>query len=470
MRKKLFFYFLAILFIPFLILATTVQAEKIMELKKETIYDVVTFEDIEIPAQYSLTVRNPNTYDDIFKIYTLLEADLKPEVSFQIEAGQEKTITVTLMPLEPLKERCKNRVCKIHYYFKAEKTGVIEDSFTIKIMSLEKIIRAKLPETISRDDSVLIFELNNWENINFGEIIFNFESDFGAVTENLTLTPDSSYTIEVDLDQLKLKISEAGNYEVKLKFLIKGKEYIITKTLKLEEFSSIVTTESTKFSFFGFTKLITKKNEGNVPKFIQVDVAKSRFEQAFTSTNIEPTSKEASGLVVIMKWQRELEPGETMNLEIHTDYTIPLIIVILIIIASLTIWLIKRPRVLIKKKAYRIKTKGGEFAIKIILFIKNVGSEIKNVKCNDTLPGMTKIYERFGAVKPDKIEKNRIMWNFGDLHPGEERIVSYIIYSRVIPVGTIIFPRATVSYTNIKDRRNIHYSNTLIVMGESIKT
>ncbi|UZE93552.1 MAG: hypothetical protein IB618_02120 [Candidatus Pacearchaeota archaeon] len=465
MKKMTLFYlvFTILLFsLPF------IQAQNnTLIIEKVAIYDVVTMEEVNIPAEYNVTIKNPNNYDDFFKIYTLLEASLGPASTQSVPAGLETTFTVILLPYDILKERCGEGTCKVQYYLKADRTGVIEDSFTIKILSLEKIISADVPTSIARDDSVLVFDVKNKENINLGEIQFTFESEFSTTEQTFSLEPKSSQKIELELDTGKLKTSKAGDYEAELKFLINDEyEHVVKKIITLEEITSIKTDESSKFTFFGFTKTITKKNEGNSPKFVTIEIIKNKFEHGFTSSSIPPTSEEPSGAIVSMKWQRELEPGESFSVEIHTDYTIPIIILILIIIVAVGIYLVKRPRLIVKKKAFKIQTKGGEFAIKLVLLVKNIGQQITNVKCTDRLPHMLKIYERFGASKPDKIEKNTLFWKFGDLMPGEERVVSYIIYSKVVPVGTITIPKAVVSYINKKDMRKVVSSNSLLVMGE----
>ncbi len=467
MKKEILFYFI----LAFLILPVLIQAQNnTLEIEKVPIYDVIVMENINIPATYNFTIKNPNNYDDFFKMYTLFDAQFSPLSKQSVPAGLETSFIVTLLPRESLREACGEGTCKIQYYLKADKTGVIEDTIPIRIFSIDKIIDANVPVSISREDTMLIFNITIKENINFGEIQFTFDSDFSQIEETLSIDPESSQKIELQLDTEKLKIAEAGDYEVELKFFINNEyEHVVKRNITLEEFSSIKTDESSKFGFFGFTKIITKKNEGNSPKFVTIEISKNKFEHGFTSSNIEPTFREPSGILVLMKWQRELEPGESFTIEVHTDYTIPVIILILIIIAIVAIWLMKRSRVIVKKKAYRIKTKGGEFAIKIVFFVKNIGREIKNVKCTDRLPRMVKLYERFGATKPNKIEKEKLVWNFGDLMPGEERVFSYIIYSKVIPVGTIRIPKAVLSYINTKERKQVVYSNELLVMGEAEK-
>ncbi len=467
MKKKIFFFMVLV----FLLFLPLIQAQNgTLVIEKQVIHDVVTMEEISIPATYNFTIKNPNNYDDFFKMYTLFDAQFSPLSRISVPANLETSVIVTFLPKKTLKEDCGEGTCKVKYYLKAERSGVIEDYIPIRIFPLSKIIETNIPSSITREDKVLIFNVTNKENIDFGGIQFTLDSEFSKIEKNITLGPESSEKIELQLDTEKLKVAEAGEYEVKLKFFINNEyEYVINKTIILEEFTSIKTEEKNKFSFFGFTKIITKKNEGNSPKLIMIEITKNKFEHAFTYSNIEPTSIETTDALVKMSWQRELEPGESFSVEVHTDYTIPVVILILIIIVVLAIWLAKRPRVIVKKKAFKIKTKGGEFALKLVLLIKNIGKPISNVKCTDKLPHMTKIYERFGASKPDKIEKNRLVWNFGDLMPGEERIVSYIIYSKVTPVGTIRIPKAVVSYINEKEMKRIAYSNELFAMGEPEK-
>ncbi|MCL6500727.1 MAG: hypothetical protein K6T16_01685 [Candidatus Pacearchaeota archaeon] len=456
--------FLAVL----LVSLSSAQENKPLVIEKQVIHDVVTMENINIPAEYNFTVNNPNNFDDFFKIYTLLDAKLAPIKKYPIAAGLRTNFVVTLLPTESLKNKCGEGSCQVQYYLKADRSGVVEDTFSVRILPLDKIISINVPSSITRDDTMIIFNVTNKENINFREVQLTFDSEFSKIEKKFTLGPKSSERVEMQLDTTKLKTAKFGDYDTKLKLFINNEyEYVIIQPITLQEFTSITTTEASKFSFFGFTRTITKKNEGNSAKLITIEIVKNRFEHAFTSSSIPATSVEASGALVTLKWQRELEPGESFTLEVYTDYTIPVITLILIILAALGIWLAKRPRVIVKKKAFKVKTKGGEFALKIVLLVKNIGKEIKNVKCIDRVPHMVKIYERFGVAKPDKIEKETLTWNFGDLAPGEERVISYIIYSKIVPVGAITLPRAMVSYTDAKDMRRGAHSNTLVVMGEA---
>ena len=456
------------LVLALILVSITVQA---FTFEKEAINDVVTLEPVNIPAKYSITIKNTNVYDDRFYVYTLGEVRLLPIIHSFIGSGQEKTIIVTLLPYEIFKEeRCiAGTICAVQYFIKGEKGAVIEDSLAFRILPLDEIINIKMPSSIDSETSLIAFNISNKKNIDLSQVFLTIDSDFFSTTETINLTPRSSKEIVLEVDKDKIKTAQAGDYIIRFKFLINDEyNHTIEKTLTLEELIDIETTQSKHFSFFSFTNIITKKNNGNSPKLVTVEVTKGRFEKAFTSSNIEPAYEKVDGAIT-MAWQRELEPGESFSVAIKTNYTIPVIVLIVIIIAVLAIYLTRKPRVIIKKKVYYIKAKGGEFALKLLLLVKNIGSEISEVKCRDTLPRMAKLYERFGVAKPDKIEKNYLGWDFGTLVAGEEKVLSYIIYSKIKPIGTIEIPKATLTYIDSKGKRCTKYSNKLFVLGEPEK-
>ncbi len=468
--KKTIFLILMLMFL-IVIITLPLAYSQTFEFSKQAINDVVALE-LSIPVKYDLTIKNNNVQDDSFKVYSILRPYLKvvPITSFLIPAGQEKTISLTALPFGLLK---KQGLYSFEYFIKGEKSGAITDSIFMEILPLENIISVKMPSSITRADSVLKFNITN-KNINLGTVKFILDSDFSKAEQDITLNARSSHKIELELDQDKLKTARAGENILKLTFFINdydGKvyEHITEKKILVEEFINIITTETTRIGILSFTEIITKKNEGNSPKLVTIETAKNKFEYSFSSFNIQPTYEKPSFNKVSIGWQREIEPGESFTIEIKTDYTIQVAILILAIIAAVIIYLKRRPHMIVKKKAIKIRTKGGEFALKIVLFIKNIGEEAKEVVCTEKLPIITKLYERFGAMKPDKIEKNKIVWKFGTLSPDESRVISYIIYSKVIPVGTIKIPKAVVSYIDAKEKKHVVYSNELAVLGEAEK-
>jgi len=97
----------------------------------------------------------------------------------------------------------------------------------------------------------------------------------------------------------------------------------------------------------------------------------------------------------------------------------------------------------LRKKVTFVKAKGGEFALKVSLFV-HAKKYIEKVQIIDRLPSLVKIYEKFGGETPTKVDEanKRIEWNFEKLETGEIRVISYIIYSKVGILGKFALPSA----------------------------
>lgn len=432
------------------------------EIEKTAINDVITAEDTGIPASYYLTIHNTNKFDENFRIFSILNIELNPKDPVAIEAGKDSTFVVTMVPSSKVKERCGAGECAVQYYIKGEQSDAVEDSLDIKIMPVDKIINTDVPSAITHESKDFFIILSNNESISFEKISLTAESDFfSATTANTSLEPKSSTDVVIEIDQSMLRALEAGDYSVRLTFLINDKySYVVEKHIELEEFSSITTIESTKLSFLGYTRVITKKNEGNAPELVTIEVNQNKFENTFTGYSVETAYKQPGDDGVAVGWQRQLDPGESMTVELKTNYTLPILFLAAIIAGSTTFYLQRRPRVVIKKKAYKVRTTTGIPALKIVLLVKNIGSEISGVVCTDYMPKLTELHERFGAAQPDVIDKNKMQWNFGTLLPDEEKVVSYIVYSKVAPLG-MNFPKAVVGYMDYKGKSHYTFSNNI---------
>ena len=126
--------------------------------------------------------------------------------------------------------------------------------------------------------------------------------------------------------------------------------------------------------------------------------------------------------------------------------------------------------IILKKKINFVKTKGGEFALKVSIKVK-ARRAIERISIMDKLPPIVKLYERYGTIAPDRIDekKRRIEWNLGSLNEGEDHILSYIIYSKIGVVGKFELPSAKAIYERegkIKETS----SNRVFFVSEPKKT
>jgi hypothetical protein len=456
MLKKLGSILLLTFFVIFFIANVNAEA---LTIQKKAINDVVAIE-LNIPTKYEITVTNKNSYDDYIDFVVLVNANITPEGKILVPAKQSKTIIGGILPLDRFKGNFM-----YEYYIRGEKSGATQDKMFIKMRPLSDILSVSMPQEITREDPIFPVQVVNKENINLSTVLVTVSSSAFTTMANAFIDANSNQTIDLPLDTGKLKTVEAGTYDFKLTFLLNNEyNYTIEKQIKLREFSNIVSESSTKRSFFGYTKTLTKKNNGNIKQLVTIELYQNPVEKVFSQFSLDSTSSEKSGSKTLFKWQRQIQPGESFVVVAKTDYTIPIVILALIIIAIVAYVIVKQKKVIVSKKALRVQTKGGEFASKIVLLARNVGnSEVGNITLIDRLPLTTQIYEKFGTVKPDKVEKHRLEWKFPSLLPGEEVVVSYIIYSKIKMLGTIELPRATFHCTNVKNKRLILNSNKIFV-------
>ena len=92
-------------------------------------------------------------------------------------------------------------------------------------------------------------------------------------------------------------------------------------------------------------------------------------------------------------WQKELQPGESFEIEVKTNYLLPVgcLAALIFIVVILTITL--KQKVIVRKRALRVQTKGGEYALKIIVTIKGTKLYYFLKRClNETIENRTLIY------------------------------------------------------------------------------
>ena len=237
----------------------------------------------------------------------------------------------------------------------------------------------------------------------------------------------------------------------------------------LGEKKGITSTED-KSGLLIVTETITKINVGNVVENIEIKLNRNIFSRLFTTFSIEPTTVERNGLMIEYTWMKQkLNPTDVYVVKATTNYIVPFLIIIVAILALFGFKRFSETKLEIKKSVSHVKTKNGEFALKIILSLK-AKKDIENVTLIDKVPPIVKIYKKFGMVKPDKIdaESRRIHWHIGDLNAGEERVFTYIVYSKVGVIGKFSLPEALGVFE--KDGK-IHEidSNKVFFMSAQVK-
>jgi len=276
-----------------------------------------------------------------------------------------------------------------------------------------------------------------------------------------------NFSVNVNSD--KLRKTKAGVYVIKSVFKTKKGDEKINGNLYIGIKKGITSTED-KSGFLVRTDTITKVNVGNVLENTKIEITRNIFSRLFTTFNIEPTTVERDGLLVKYIWVKDgLNPTEAYVVKAETNYILPFFVIIFAVLALFGFKRFSETKIELNKSVSHVKTKNGEFALKVMLSMK-AKKDVENVTLIDKVPPIVKIYKKFGMIKPDKIdiESRRVHWHIGDLNAGEERVFTYIIYSKVGIVGKFSLPEAVAVFEENSKIYEVN-SNKVFFMSDQIR-
>jgi len=452
MKKLLFFSLIWLL---------SLNLVSALEISGEYDTNVIVY-DVNNSIELMLDISNASS--GMYNLYTLADISIKPSEVFTIPEGFiEKKFIVT----------AKDNLDVDGYYsftYILNHRGVekVNGKMLIKLMNIEDVIEVS-SDSINPASGQVSFYVQNKESVNLKNLTAEFSSILFQTTKTFDLGANEKLEIFVDVDKEKLKKTKAGVYIIESLFQTKGGLKKIEGNLYLGEKKGITSTND-KSGLLIVTETVTKINVGNVVENIEIKLNRNIFSRLFTTFNTEPILVERNGLMIEYTWMKQkLNPTEAYTVKATTNYIVPFLIIIVAILALFGFKRFSETKLEIKKSVSHVKTKNGEFALKIILSLK-AKKDIENVTLIDKVPPIVKIYKKFGMVKPDKIdaESRRIHWHIGDLNAGEERVFTYIVYSKVGVIGKFSLPEALGVFE--KDGK-IHEidSNKVFFMSAQVK-
>ncbi|MBI2631515.1 hypothetical protein HYW75_00750 [Candidatus Pacearchaeota archaeon] len=420
----------------------------------------VVIAELDNPAVFDFIINNPNGIDSA-EIYSFLGVSFSPKGTFDIQSG-ENVIEVKAYPSKEVRKN--SGTFKFQYEIKTGNQGIYKNSLSIKIVPLKDSLTIKsFPLNI--DDKSVSLEIKNTQNTHLENIMLQFSSAFFNGELNVTLKPFEFANISIPIDTAKIQTLVAGNYIFNTKIIYDTAETNLEGTIKYLESENIVLTTESK-GLIVRKKSLTKKNEGNVPLTAEIEISKDIISRLFTTHSIQPDTFERKGLMVTYKWSKSLSPSESFSVSLKTNYTLPFILLLLIIIIGVFVKLYTRTALILTKRVFFVRTKGGEFALKVRIHVK-AKKKVENIQIIEKLPGGTQLYEKFG-VKPDHIDSSthRLFWNIIQLNAGEERVYSYIIYSKVRVFGRFELPQASASFER-NNKKEHAFSNRAYFVSET---
>ena len=433
-----------------------------MDISKKDISSMAIY-DLNKPAIFELTINNNGDEAEILQIYTLISRiDLEPKENFVVASHSEKIVEVKAYP------RNVPGYFSFEYKIKNAKDEIKTDNLAMSIVRLKDAFDIKsgniYPEL---KEATISFE--NKGGHSFESIQARFKSSFFDSTQVFSLGPNEKKDIKVDIDQAKSKELLAGPYIMDTEIIVEDKTASTSSIIDFTEQPGIKTTETLE-GWLVRRYEVTRDNKGNLPIDVEILIKRNFFSSWFTTFNIAPTNQDRVGLFTYSIFKKTIGPGESLDVVARTNWWF----LILIIVGAWLAWYLTKKYVTTKlvltKKVSFVKTRGGEFALKVSVIAK-ARDFVDKIRIVDRLPAMVKIYEKYKPVTPDKIdEKNRrIEWGIENLRKGEERIFSYIIYSKMGVIGKFELPTATAMYESHGQLKEVFSNRTFFINEPDVK-
>jgi len=393
------------------------------------------------------------------EIYSLVGVSFLPKEMFYLPSGRS-TIEVEAYPGEEIRKEEGNYA--FEYQIKGTGTDIFKDQLTIKIVKLENVLEIT-PSGINYGDEEVMIRVRNSQNLKLEDATLSMHSVLFDGTRKISLKPFESINLSVSIRTGEITDLAAGAYVVSSELEVDGIEVEFEDSVSYREKQDIES-KSTSKGLVIKTITIERINKGNLEVPDRISIKKNILTRLFTTFSVEPLITDREGLYVYYEWEKDLKPGESWNVDIKTNYTLPFILLLLIIFSGFAVYLYSRTSLVVRKRCSFVKTKGGEFALKVMLHV-NARKSLDNIEIFDRIPMATKLYTKAGMPHNFDEKIGKLKWKIDRLNAGEERIFSYIIYSNIKIVGRLGLAPATAHFvqdgksTYVKSNRTYFVSD-----------
>jgi hypothetical protein len=201
-------------------------------------------------------------------------------------------------------------------------------------------------------------------------------------------------------------------------------------------------------------RTITITNKGNTLKSDTVRLETSLKEKFFSRATPKFKAVKEDGRY-FFAWDVSLEPEESMTITLTTSYRL-LLLLALVIIAILAYRIAMSNPLIVKKKIMSVhKEHGGAISdLSVVMLLRNRGNEpITKLRVIERVSSMVKLKKDSfaGSMHPVKMHEHSkegtlLEYRFGELAPGDERIIKYKVYSKLHIFGTLSIKPTVVEF------------------------
>ena len=431
-------------------------------IEKQSVNEVMIL-GLNEPAIFDLKINNLGTSEDIM-FYSFFSPDVYPKGTVHVMGRNSEDVALKIYP----PEKINTGYYTFDYFIRNDDGEELSQKLMFNVIEFKDAFEIGSEEFDSESKTLKVY-VHNKVNFNFENVSVDFSSSFFDFSKNFNLGPNQKNEFVVTLNKDDFKKLMAGYYTFEAKIKAKEVEADLEGTLKFTE-KDILTTSKKTYGVIINTNLIEKTNEGNVITNTETVVRKNIVSRLFTSFDPEPNLVEREGFRVYYTWNSEIAPGDVAKITVKTNWTLPFVIVFLIVLILVIIKVYSRKDLVLRKKVSFVNAKGGEFALRVTLIAEARGP-VERISIIDRLPLLTKVHEKFGGEMPSRIdEKNkRIEWNFEKLQAGEKRVLSYIVYSKIGILGKFALPSATAVYESEGEVKEVQSNQAFFMLEPRTK-
>lgn len=402
--------------------------------------DAVLIKGLTNPATYNLQVTNNGPANDL-TFYTFFGEGLTPKSAVSFLASETKNITVLVYPRNDL---ALSGQTVFSYFIQGNDKTEVEEKLLVNIIGLGDAISVS-SSNINPDSKIVNLYIQNKVNYNLSNLNLQVSSPFFKINKEISLAPYETKEITVALDKADFSKLTAGYYTLNAKVSSQNVTADVVGKVEFAKQDSLASTKD-NYGFIVNTQIITKTNNGNTVQDSETTVKKNIVSRLFTTFSPEPDFVQREGTTVYYSWTSTLSPGDSEKITIKTNWLIPFLVVILLVLVIYFARKYSTQKLLLRKRVSFVRAKGGEFALRVSI-IAEAREYLEDIRIIDRLPPLVKIYERFGGELPNKISKDKktLEWDFDNLDVGERRVMTYVVYSKVGVLGKFALP-GTIGY------------------------
>lgn len=246
--------------------------------------------------------------------------------------------------------------------------------------------------------------------------------------------------------QILMKLNdtqEPGDYSVIFSIRLLNSTVGKSASFKVLGYEKVVLVDHRESSGIGGREVyMSWRNEGTLPVTKKIEFNLSSLDMILLSEASPGFRKEDNKII----YEFTLSPGEEKTFYVKVSY-LPLLLIPIIIVIVGGVLIYMRKGVILEKEITEKRHVEDKIEAKVTIKIKNTTSKtLSQVEVVDKLP---KFVHEIGAFtsRATLNKKNRTLrWEFTEISPGEEIIISYKVRTRLHLIGEILIPPVTMNY------------------------